>query len=358
MKLTIGTARLQALLNKAVKGAGNNKLIPMTSLIAIKLTNGVLSLTTTDATNYLTLVEKDVVGDEFYVAVQVDLLAKLVSRMTCNDITLEVTDNCLSVIGNGKYEIELETEDDGTAIKLPNPTETFNKENKVGSVNSSVILTTLTSVKPALATSEDYPWFTCYYVKDSITATDTYTVADYNQGFLEDAKLISSDVMDLLGLLTGDIAIYVDKDKTVMLFESDNGLVYGIIPNGIENYSINEIKALVNQTNMYSCKISKSALLNLLDRVSLFVSLYDNGKITLSFGTEYLEVTSKYATEIIPYVSGENAGQFVCSTDINTFITQIKAQTSSEIIIEYGDDTAIKIIDGDITSVVALLTED
>ena len=355
MKLTIGTQRLQALLNKAVKGAGSNKLIPMTSLIAIKLKDGVLSLTTTDATNYLSLIEKDVAGDEFYVAVQVDLLAKLVSRMTCDEVTLEVADNCLNVIGNGNYQIDIPLEDDGTAVKLPNPIETFKKDNKVGTVDSSVILTALSSIKPALATTMEYPWFTCYYVKDSITATDTYTVADYTKGFLEDAKLISSTVMDLLGLFVSEINVYADGDK--MLFEAENGAVYGTVPNGIENYSIDAIQGLVKQEFDHSCKIVKSSMLNLLDRISLFVGAYDNGKITLNFGKDSLEVTSRYASEIIEYTDKENAGEFVCSTDVNTLVTQVKAQSGSEITIEYGKDNALKIVDGDLTSVVALLEE-
>ena len=355
MKLTIGTQRLQALLNKAVKGAGSNKLIPMTSLIAIKLKDGVLTLTTTDATNYLSLIEKDVSGDEFYVAVQVDLLAKLVSRMTCQEVTLEVADNCLNVIGNGNYQIDIPLEDDGTAVKLPNPIEKFNKENKIGTVENSVILTALSSIKPALATTMEYPWFTCYYVKDRITATDTYTVADYTQGFLEDAKLISSSVMDLLGLFTGEISVYADGDK--MLFEAENGVVYGTVPSGIENYSIDAIQGLVQQEFDYSCKIVKSSLLSLLDRISLFVGAYDNGKITLNFGKDNLEVTSRYASEVIEYTDKENAGEFVCNTDVNTLVTQVKAQSGSEITIEYGKDNALKIVDGELTSVVALLEE-
>jgi hypothetical protein len=201
----------------------------------------------------------------------------------------------------------------------------------------------------------EYPWFTCYYVKDRIVATDTYTVADYNKGFLEDAKLISSAVMDLLGLFSGEITVYVDGDK--MLFEASKGSVYGTIPNGIENYSINDIEKLVQQKFDNSCTIAKSSLLNLLDRISLFVGVYDNGKITLSFGKDGLEVISKYANETINYVNAENAGEFECSTDINTLTTQVKAQSGSEITIEYGADNAIKIIDGDITSVVALLEE-
>ena len=357
MKFTIGTARLQALINKAVRGAGFNKLIPMTSLVAIKLQDGTLTVTTTDATNYLSLIEKNVVGDDFYIATKVELLAKLVSRLTCDEVTFEVTDNALEVNGNGKYQIEIELEDDGTFVTLPNPIETFEKTNKVGETNSAVINTALTSIKPALATTMDYPWFTCYYVSDKkITATDAFTVADCSQGFLNESKLISADVMDLLGLFNGSISVYASDDK--MLFEAEDGVVYGTIPSGIEHYSIEDIYALVDQHFDNSCKVVKSSLLNLLDRISLFVGDYDNDTITLEFGADGLNVTSSYANEKIAYVDSENAGEFVCQTDIKTLMTIVKAQTGSEFVIEYGEENAIKIVDGDIISVVALLTED
>lgn len=53
MKLQIKTTKLQEMLARAIKGASNNKLIPLTSLIAISLKDGELTLITTDATNYL-----------------------------------------------------------------------------------------------------------------------------------------------------------------------------------------------------------------------------------------------------------------------------------------------------------------
>ena len=356
MKLTIGTARLQALLNKAVKGAGCNNLLPMTGLIAIKLHDGVLTLTTTDATNYLSLVEKDVSGDEFYVAVQIELFAKLVAKMTCDEVTLEVVDNHLNVIGNGSYQIEIEIEDDGSPIKLPNPSDNFDKSKQIGTVDSNVILKTITSIKPALATSNEYPWYTSYYINDRIVATDTYTVADYSAGFLSEAKLISPRIMDLLGLLVGEISVFISGEK--ILFECEKGTVYGVIvQQGIDKYSIDSIEALVQQEFYYSCKIVKSTMLNLLDRLSLFVGIYDNGKITLSFGKDGLDVISKYASETIKYVDAEKVGEFVCSIDVETLITQIKAQSGSELIIEYGKDNALKIVDGEITSVLALLEE-
>lgn len=358
MKLTIGTARLQALLSKAIKGAGCNDVIPKTGLISIKLHEGELTLTTTDDTNWLTLIENGVSGDEFYVAVKVDLLTKLVSKMTCENVTLEVTDSSLEVSGNGKYQIALDIEDDGSLVKLTNPADNFKTGHKIGTVNNGTVRTILTSVKPALATDADEsPWNINYYVGNNVTATDSYTVADYKGGFLSEPKLISPIVMDLLGLFSDSVIdVWADGDK--MMFISDSGTLYSIIPDGIEHYSIEDINALVSQKFGFSCTVVKSALLNLLDRIALFVGIYDNGMITLVFGKDGLTVESRYATETIPYVKNDDSDEFVCKTDVATLVTQVKAQTGSEITIEYGEENAIKIIDGDITSVIALLTEE
>ena len=355
MKLTIGTQKLQALLNKAIKGAGCNGVIPMTSLIAIKLKDGLLTLTTTDATNYFTVMSRDVAGEDFYVAVKVELLTKLVAKMTCENVTLEVTENSLTVSGNGEYQIALDIEDDGSLVVLPNPIESFNKDTEIGKVDVSVINTALMAVKPALAKDVEEPWYKCYYVGDSIMGTDTYTVADYNKGFLKEPRLISPVVMELLGLLSGDITVYANDNK--MLFESEIGSVYAVAPNGIENYSITQLKEYVKQDFTYSCKVVKSALLKLLDRITLFAGEFDNGKITLIFDEDGLEVDSAYANEAIPYAEATNVGNFTCATDVITLAEQVKAQTGSEFVIEFGSEDTIKLIDGDITSIIALLDE-
>ena len=90
MKLQIKTTKLQEMLSKAIKGASNNKLIPLTGLIAIQLKDNKLTLTTTDATNYLYIQDDNIEGDDFYAVVQVDTFAKLVARMTCETITIDL----------------------------------------------------------------------------------------------------------------------------------------------------------------------------------------------------------------------------------------------------------------------------
>ena len=50
MKLSIKTEKLKEMVSRSIKGVGNNKLIPLTSLMAIELKDGKLTLITTDAT--------------------------------------------------------------------------------------------------------------------------------------------------------------------------------------------------------------------------------------------------------------------------------------------------------------------
>ena len=355
MKLTISTTQLQSLFAKAVRGAGNNKLVPMTNLIAISLHEGKLTLMTTDIKNYLYLTADNIEGDEFYVAVSVEILTRLVSKMTSEKTTLEVTGNCLKVIGNGTYEIALEAPD-GEPLVLPDPVKDFVKEEPIGTVSSTTILNILSSIKSALLTTADYPYYTCYYVENDVTATDTDSVGSYAKGFLNKPCLISSSTMDLVGVLSETITVYEKDGK--MLFESGDGSVYATIPEGIEKYKIDDLRELVVQDFKYSCKLAQTPILNLLDRISLFVGDYENGKITLSFTQEGLNVTSKYAEELIEYAEPTaNVGEFTCNVDIVALTTQIKAQLGSVITIQYGEDNAIKLIDGDVTSVVALLEE-
>ena len=52
-KMKISTVKLQSMMNKVIKGVGNNKLIPITSLIGITAEDGTLTIVSTDDTNYL-----------------------------------------------------------------------------------------------------------------------------------------------------------------------------------------------------------------------------------------------------------------------------------------------------------------
>jgi len=361
MQLKIKAESLKEMVSRAVKGVSNNKLIPITSLMAISLKKGQLILTTTDATNYLYIRKNKVEGNDFYVVVPVEVFSKLVMKMTCEVIELELKNNCLEVRGNGKYSIELPLDENGELIQYPDPMKNIKLPKTSVEISSSTALTILNSVKPALATTLEIPCYTGYYVGDRVVSTDTYKIASLNCKLLEEPKLISSEMMNLLAVFTTEkINLYIDKNKAdIIVFYTDDCVVYGTVMEGIEDFAIDAISALVDTEFESRCKIGKSSLLQLLERLSLFVGLYDKNAINLTFTENGLQVSSKASSgvEILPYLESDNFKDFVCSVDIEMLSSQIKGQVSDTVEMFYGLDNALKMVDGDITQIVALIED-
>lgn len=360
MKLTMNTRRLQELVSRSIKGAGNNKLIPITSLMAIELKDSVLTLITTDATNYLYIKEDKVVGDDFYVVVDANQFSKLVSKMTCDNIMLSIKSGVgvLEVRGNGTYKLELPLDENGEPVVYPDPYAKLTDVQDCGTVNNTTIKVILESIKPSLAVTLDNPCYTGYYVGDRVVATDVCKIADLNVKLLDEPTLISSEMMDLLSVMSAE-NIKVDRSGDDIIFATSDCIVLGKILDGFDEFAIDAISQLVDTEYDSVCKVSKNALLQLLDRLTLFVGPYDKNAVYLTFTSGGLQVSSLATSgvEIIEYISSDNFKDFTCSIDINMLINEVKAIKSDAIELYYGEDNAIKMVDGNITLIVALFED-
>ena len=359
MKLTINTSTLQSMVAKAMKGASCNKMIPLTGLMAIQLMDHELTLMTTDATNYLYVREDKIEGDDFYVVVQAEMFSKLISKLTCEKVSLTLKDNVLMVTGNGKYSIELPLDEEGELIKYPNPMKDGVKTTESTALNLSTVKLILNTAKAALADTLEVPCYTGYYVGNKVVATDTYKICGINIKLWDEPALISPEMMNLLDIFT-DEKFTAMRGDNVMIFESKNCVVYGTLMDSIDDYQIEAIEGLLEQGFESSCKLTKSALLQLLDRLALFVSPYDKNGVYLTFTKNGLQIESKQANsvEIIPYTESENFHDFTCCVDIEMLHSQVKANTGDGITIHYGEDNAIKIADGNVVQVIALLEDE
>lgn len=359
MKLIISTKKLQEMVARSVKGASNNKLIPITSLMAIEVKNNKLTLITTDATNYLYITEDKVLSEDFYVVVPVDVFSKLVSKMTCETIILNVKPDLqlLEVKGNGNYKIELPLDENGQLIKYPDPYVQFDLPSKT--IHLSTIKVILDTLKPALATTLEIPCYTGYYVGESIIATDTYKIADMDVNLFDQNVLISGELMNLLNVMTAE-KIEVTIHTNIIQFETPDCRIYGRLMEGIEEFAVEPISALVDTEFDSMCSMEKTLLLQVLDRLSLFVGTYDKNAVRFTFTKEGLEVASKAANsiEVIPYISSSDFKDFTCMIDIAMITQEIKAIQSDVISMYYGEDNAVKLEDGNITIIVALLEDE
>jgi hypothetical protein len=129
---------------------------------------------------------------------------------------------------------------------------------------------------------------------------------------------------------------------------------------GVEDYAIDAINGLLDEKFNSSCKVSKVNMLALLDRILLFVGVYDNRAITLTFTEEGIDISSKQSNgiETIKYLESKNPKAFTCAIDIVMLMDQIKANESETIEIQYGNDKSIKLVNGDITQVIAFLDDE
>lgn len=359
MKLTIKTEKLKDMVSRAIKGVGNNKLIPLTSLMAIQLKEGKLTLITTDASNYLYIMEDKIVGDDFYSVVDANVFSKLISKMTSDNVALTIKDGSLEIRGNGTYKIELPLDENGEYIKYPDPYSVMDDLKDCGEVNRTTISAILETVKPALAVTLDDPQYTGYYMGEQVVGTDTFKIASMDIQLFDEAKLISPELLDLIAVMRTE-KIKVDMFGDDIIYSTPDCVVVGKIMEGLEDFAIDPIMELVDTEFDSSCSVSKSEMLSLLDRLSLFVGPYDKNAIDLTFTRNGLQVSSKATSgiETLDYVSSSNFTDFTCSIDIQMLTQEVRSVSSDVIEMYYGEDNAIKIVDGIITIIVALLEDD
>ena len=157
-----------------------------------------------------------------------------------------------------------------------------------------------------------------------------------------------------------------DMDATInvvdntIIFSSPDCIIVGRFMEDIEDYAIDAITQLVDNEFESICSVSKNSLMQLLDRLSLFVGTYDKNAIHLTFTQNGLQVSSKAANgiELIDYVKSDNFKDYTCAVDIQMLINEVKSIQNDVIEIHYGEDTSIKMVDGNITIIIALLDDD
>ena len=363
MNLKIKTETLQTMVGKVSKCVSNNKLIPLTSLLNIRVENNILVLTATNATNYFYVSDETKYNVEnFEISVMADTFTKLVQKTTSEYITLDLDGAKLKVKGNGTYTMELPLDENGDIIRFPKKLAKAEEECDISAAYTlklSTVKNILAVNKASLADNMELPVLTCYYCGDSVITSDRKKICKNAINVFETPLLITSQLMELLGCLTDeDISVHVRGDN--LIFSTMRDDIYAPITEGIETFPVDAINSLCDTAFESNCKISKSAVLNVIDRLSLFVSPYDKKGIYLTFNNEGLLLSSKKSSgeELVPYLASENFNPFTCCIDIEMFKSQISTHTEDEIDLYYGLDQAIKLVNNNVTQIIALIPDD
>lgn len=359
--MKVVTSKMKEAVNKAIKGAGFNNFIPITSMIGIKLSGGKLRLLTTDMTNTLCIIIDKVAGDDMDITVDADKFGKLIAKTTSEDIDLSVKDDVLYVKANGTYKIPLISDEEGL-ISFPDIQSDLSSVEKWGNVKLSSIMQAYNINKSALAKTLENPALTGYYCGDKVITTDANVITFNNfKMFSGDFPnmLISAQQMQLLSLFKEE-DIKVTTDPHTIVFATDTQVVEGSLMEGIEDFPANEVNAYLDEAFTSSCKVPKDLLLSVLDRLALFIEPYDKNGAYFTFGRKGINIHSKKdaSTETINYVESKDFAPFVCCVDIPMLKEQLQANPDDTVKICYGNENALKIESGKVTQVIALLEDE
>ena len=355
--MKVVTSRMKEAVNKAIKGAGFNNLIPITSMIGIKLSDGKLRFLTTDMTNTLCIIIDKVSGVDMDITVDADKFGKLIAKTTSEDIELIVIDDVLSVKANGTYKIPLIADEEGL-VTFPAFSET---KGKATNIKLTSIMQAYNINKSALAKTLENPALTGYYCGDMVISTDANVITfnDFKMFEQDEPLLISSQLMQLLTLNKQE-DIKLIADKTLLTFIADDMVVQGAVMEGIEDFPADDVKAYLDEAFTSSCKVPKDLLLATLDRLALFIEPYDKNGAYFTFGRKGINIHSKKdaSTETINYVESKDFEPFVCCVDIPMLKEQLQANPDDTVKICYGNENALKIESGKVTQVIALLEDE
>lgn len=360
--MKIKTSLLQELVSKSVKGASNNKMIPITGFMGIDVRHDIVSgkaflnLITTDGNNILKVESVIDETPDFYTVVSAENFSKLVGKITVEYIELILKENYLIVEGNGTYKLDIPVDSEGNIVKFDDIPQVPEKE---CDIEVSKLQSYIEAAKVAVANTMDSYLLTGYYIDKAIITTNSEKLCYINEDIgIKSPMLLSAPTAELLLVFTGE-KLTLSRRMDDLLFEGNGVTLYCKELPEKDKYPISTVNSLLDMSLTSSIKLSKDKLLNALDRMSLFVDEYDENGIHLAFTKEALFVKSQKSNgqELIDGISNREE-EFDCIINIEMLTSAIKAVTGEQVEILYGLPTAIQIKDNNTTLLLSLMSEE
>lgn len=361
-KVSIPTELLQDLVSRAVKGSSMIDKIPLTCLMAIKVSNKKLTISTTDNTNQLVL-SADLDMPDFEAVVSSGFFASLVSKLSTNLTSLSVEDNKLIIEANGKYTKALPTDSDGSTIKFIEPTQV----NGIAKhhITNDMIDSILTLNKSCKADIKEMPSIYNYYMdSERVLTTDFYKACDNPVVLFDEPTCINPALMELIPSVADEkgVSIIVDGDNIV--FESSKGKLYGrkCVKEEVDQFPVEGLLTSFKETSPYTCLVNRSLLINAIERICLFVDVYHSNKMTITFNNKELKLytDSTDSAESLKYLSEISGEDIEVSVDVDALFlkNQLNACNKEDITIKFGLPTGIQLQCNKTNLLLSVLGED
>ena len=291
-KVTLQTAILKDLVAKAVKGSTMNPVIPLSCFMQVKVQDGVLYIRTTDNINFVTTKKEVENTPNFEIVVESKQFSATISKLSSEYTSLTIDGNSLTIeAGTGRYNMPLSVDSDGSNIKFPEPEFTPIGGSRV--VTPTEMKAILSYNKASKAESREMPAIFNYYVDNECVITTNKTKACASAiSFTEQPACIPPNLMELLPTVMDESGITIQENEDSILASSTIGTVYGkkCLPADVEVFPAAGAKSLFSQNASKEVSVPKQDLLNVLDRMLLFVDTLQYFRVDVTFTKDTLKI--------------------------------------------------------------------
>lgn len=359
---SVETAVMKSMVSKAVKGAGNNPKQPMTELIYVEVEDGTLRLTTTDLNNYLTISNAVDSEDNFNFVVKIDKFSKLIAKQTVDTITISEEDDIVQIRGNGTYTLTVFSDGDGSKIKFPK--HEINMPECEGSISVNTIRDIVLHNKSSLAVGADAidrPDLSGYFCTDGeVISGNGFNVCVNKISTFDVDALVPAVMFDLI-LMCKEDSIHYKIFEGRIIFETPTFKLYGVLmsEDDMARFPLDRIHAVCESGCPSECVVSKTTMLNVIDRLSLFIGQLDQNGMYLTFRENDIlaESVTGSGTEIIPYQGIKNFKPFTCFANVDALKHQFIAREGESVKFSFGNESLVR-TDEDNVILISSLLED
>ena len=209
------------------------------------------------------------------VVMPLDTISKIVAKTTTDTITIEYNDGFVKFAGNGTYSLPISVDEEGNNVVFPEYD--FPAVYDEETINYADVRSVIDNNSACLSTDLSTPCLTGFYFGDNVITTDSVAICINKTKMFKNPVLLSPAVVNLLGLFTAE-KITTRRSGDKIEFISPNVIVCGSVMNELEDYPATAIESYLDAKFQNSCKLNKSSLLGILDRILIFV---DEFMITL-----------------------------------------------------------------------------
>lgn len=353
--MKVDTKLLKTMLSKAGACKPTN-ILEITNYYEVVLNEEGLTIRATDGTNHLVVHNSDYTQEgNFSVIVRADQFTKLINKTTKADVDLTVKEDYLQVKGNGTYKVEIVENEEFPVCQV--------EGSSYSEIQSEGFLNAIKGAKNAKSPAASDGVLFSYLVRDecvySADAIKVYS-KDLEAMDLENVQmLIPPNLAALLMVLDGDtVKVNLDVENNKVEFSSGTVTVAGPLAEGVEEYP--DMQELFNIDTPHLVKLPKIDLLSAIDRLSLFVGLFDKGILDLVFTQDGLLVsTSSNSNEMLMYETKlPEPVEYVYKVNSKYLQDLVSVADNEVVTIGFGLEDTLKIMTADSMMLLATADDD